>query len=162
MPSKLILKKSSVTNRVPVLADLEYGELAINYADGKLYYKTSANTIDAFSAASGTAVHVANSPPTTPAAGDLWWNSETAVLSVYYQDANSSQWVSASTGAPGPGVAAGGTTGQVLSKASNTNYDTAWTSLTGTSSTNSIRNITTSTSDPTGGSDGDIWIKYTA
>jgi hypothetical protein len=23
-------------------------------------------------------------------------------------------------------------------------------------------NITTSTSDPTGGSDGDIWIKYTA
>jgi hypothetical protein len=25
-----------------------------------------------------------------------------------------------------------------------------------------LRNITTSTSDPTGGSDGDIWIKYTA
>jgi hypothetical protein len=25
-----------------------------------------------------------------------------------------------------------------------------------------LRNITTSTIDPTGGSDGDIWIKYTA
>lgn len=25
-----------------------------------------------------------------------------------------------------------------------------------------INNITTSTSDPTGGADGDIWIKYTA
>jgi hypothetical protein len=25
-----------------------------------------------------------------------------------------------------------------------------------------LRNITTSTSDPTGGADGDIWIKYTA
>jgi len=30
------------------------------------------------------------------------------------------------------------------------------------SSGNGIRKITTSTSDPTGGSDGDIWIKYTA
>jgi hypothetical protein len=30
------------------------------------------------------------------------------------------------------------------------------------SSATGLRNITTSTSDPTGGSDGDIWIKYTA
>ena len=29
------------------------------------------------------------------------------------------------------------------------------------SGTTGLRNITTSTSDPTGGSDGDIWIKYT-
>ena len=30
------------------------------------------------------------------------------------------------------------------------------------SNSTGLRNITTSTSDPTGGSDGDIWIKYTA
>lgn len=30
-----------------------------------------------------------------------------------------------------------------------------------TSGSSEIRQITTSTSDPTGGSDGDIWIKYT-
>jgi hypothetical protein len=30
------------------------------------------------------------------------------------------------------------------------------------SSGTGLRNITTSTSDPTGGADGDIWIKYTA
>jgi len=30
------------------------------------------------------------------------------------------------------------------------------------SSSTGLRNITTSTSDPSGGSDGDIWIKYTA
>ena len=32
----------------------------------------------------------------------------------------------------------------------------------GSSSSNSVRKITTSTSAPSGGSDGDIWIKYTA
>jgi hypothetical protein len=51
MTSKIILKKSSVANRVPVtdvqdsVNGLTYGELALNYADGILYYKTSSNTI---------------------------------------------------------------------------------------------------------------------
>ena len=39
------LKKSSVPGRLPQAADLEYGELAINYADGQLYYKKSDNTV---------------------------------------------------------------------------------------------------------------------
>ena len=45
MANKIILKKSSVTGRVPVVGDLDYGELALNYADGKLWYKKSDNTI---------------------------------------------------------------------------------------------------------------------
>jgi len=45
---KIILKKSSVTSRVPGTGDLEYGELAINYADGLIYYKTSSNAIHKF------------------------------------------------------------------------------------------------------------------
>ena len=45
MASLLKLKKSSVSGKVPTAADLEYGELAINYADGVLYYKNSTNTI---------------------------------------------------------------------------------------------------------------------
>lgn len=53
MANKLLLKKSSVVAKIPTTADLEYGELALNYADGKLYYKTVSNTIDAF--ASSTA-----------------------------------------------------------------------------------------------------------
>jgi hypothetical protein len=44
--SKITLKKSSVAGKVPVVEDLEYGELALNYADGALYYKSSANTIE--------------------------------------------------------------------------------------------------------------------
>lgn len=46
--TKLKLKKSSVAGRVPQSADLDYGELAINYADGKLYYKNSSNQIRHF------------------------------------------------------------------------------------------------------------------
>jgi hypothetical protein len=45
MTTKVLLKKSAVPNKVPLVADLEYGELAINYADGKLYYKNSANQV---------------------------------------------------------------------------------------------------------------------
>jgi hypothetical protein len=43
--NKIILKKSSVIGKIPQATDLEYGELAINYADGVLYYKSSANSV---------------------------------------------------------------------------------------------------------------------
>ena len=39
MASQVILKKSSVAARVPVVGDLAFGELALNYQDGLLYYK---------------------------------------------------------------------------------------------------------------------------
>ena len=48
MTTKVLLKKSSVQNKVPLVTDLGYGELAINYTDGKLYYKTASNTIKSF------------------------------------------------------------------------------------------------------------------
>lgn len=44
-PQQIILKKQSVTGKVPLVTDLDYGELAINYTDGALYYKKSDNTI---------------------------------------------------------------------------------------------------------------------
>jgi len=50
MSNKIILKKSSVVAKVPLTSDLEYGELALNYADGKLYFKNSSNAINSFSA----------------------------------------------------------------------------------------------------------------
>ena len=48
MPNKVLLKKSSVTSKVPLTTDLDYGELALNYADGKLYFKNSSNAIKSF------------------------------------------------------------------------------------------------------------------
>lgn len=48
MANKVLLKKSSVGAKVPLTTDLDYGELALNYADGKLYFKNSANAIKSF------------------------------------------------------------------------------------------------------------------
>ena len=45
MANKITLKRSSVSGKAPETTDLDYGELALNYTDGKLYYKTSSNTI---------------------------------------------------------------------------------------------------------------------
>lgn len=45
MSTILKLKKSSVVGKVPGASDLQYGELALNYADGFLYYKSSSNAI---------------------------------------------------------------------------------------------------------------------
>jgi len=46
--AKVLLKKSSVSDNAPGTGDLEYGELALNYADGRLYYKNSSNQIKGF------------------------------------------------------------------------------------------------------------------
>jgi len=55
MATKVILKKSAVTGRVPDSSDLQYGELALNYADGILYYKDTANVVQSISGSGGGA-----------------------------------------------------------------------------------------------------------
>ena len=53
MASKIVLKKSSVASKVPLATDLDYGEVALNYTDGKLYFKKSDNSIEYFLTSSG-------------------------------------------------------------------------------------------------------------
>tara|TARA_B100000214_G_scaffold184928_1_gene133359 strand:+ start:634 stop:2163 length:1530 start_codon:yes stop_codon:yes gene_type:complete len=56
----------------------------------------------------GANVTTDDNPPSNPTDGDLWWDSVNGRLNVYYDDVDSSQWVSASgvgigsTGADGP------------------------------------------------------------
>jgi hypothetical protein len=54
MANKIVLKKSSEALKVPAPSDLVYGELALNFTDGKLYYKTASNNISSFSAGGGS------------------------------------------------------------------------------------------------------------
>lgn len=53
MANKVLIKRSSVAAKAPVSGDLDYGELAINYTDGKLYFKKADNSIDFFSTGGG-------------------------------------------------------------------------------------------------------------
>jgi hypothetical protein len=46
----------------------------------------------------GASVTIGDTPPVTPAVGDLWWNSSNGELFVRYDDTTSVQWVPASVG----------------------------------------------------------------
>ena len=45
----------------------------------------------------GASVTVSDNAPSSPSAGDLWWESDTGRLKIYYNDGTSSQWVDAFT-----------------------------------------------------------------
>tara|TARA_B100000214_G_scaffold184928_1_gene133363 strand:+ start:3491 stop:4078 length:588 start_codon:yes stop_codon:yes gene_type:complete len=60
-----------------------------------------------FGTGGGANVTTSDTPPASPSDGDLWWDSQNGRLNVYYEDANSSQWVDAS----GRGVNSGVTDG---------------------------------------------------
>jgi hypothetical protein len=45
MPNTIILKRSSVAAKIPLAADLQTGELAVNLVDRKLYSKNAAGTV---------------------------------------------------------------------------------------------------------------------
>jgi len=56
----------------------------------------------------GSSVSVSDTAPSSPSAGDLWWDSAGNIMFIYYTDTDSSQWVQTTTpGAPGSAGAAG-------------------------------------------------------
>lgn len=55
MPNNILLKKSSQAGKVPLVGDLSYGELALNFTDGRLYYRTSDDQINYFISTATTA-----------------------------------------------------------------------------------------------------------
>lgn len=66
-------------------------------ADGQaLVYNSSTGEWEAGASSSTT---VSTTPPVSPSAGDLWWNSESGQLKVYYTDVDGSQWVDAAASA---------------------------------------------------------------
>jgi hypothetical protein len=53
----------------------------------------------------GASLTIADTPPVTPTAGSLWWESDTGILWLYYNDGTSSQWVVAAGGSGPSNVA---------------------------------------------------------
>ena len=64
---------------------------------------TSRWEITSGSGGGGSAIEVGITAPSTPAAGQLWWDSSEFTPYIYYTDTDSSQWVEFSPGAGGGG-----------------------------------------------------------
>jgi hypothetical protein len=93
MANVIRIKNSGTANSAPT--SLELGELAINYADGKIFYKNSSNAVVEFGGSGGSGgVTVSDTPPSSPSAGDLWYESDTGKTFVYYD----SFWVEVGAG----------------------------------------------------------------
>lgn len=99
MAQTIKLRRSATPSAVPTTGQLALGEVAINTYDGKLFIKKDNGTasIVEIGGGGGASVTVSTTAPSSPASGDLWWNSEEGKLKIYYVDANSSQWVDAYT-----------------------------------------------------------------
>ena len=54
MANTLLLKKSGSASEVPDANELTHGELALNYADGKIFFKNSSNAVSELISAPGT------------------------------------------------------------------------------------------------------------
>lgn len=90
LTNNILLKKSNIPGKVPTIDDLDYGEVAINYNDGVLYYKTATDTINWFAA---KIKNVTDATPIEPLPGELWWDPEVGSLFIYYDDGVTQQWV---------------------------------------------------------------------
>jgi hypothetical protein len=140
--STVQLKRSATASKVPLVADLQLGELALNTYDGRLFFKKdpgtaaivtvattadtqtltnktltspvitgtltangSIGTVGQILSSNGSGVYwssgtyattnISDTAPSSPLAGDLWFDSTDGSLNVYYNDGTSSQWVSA-------------------------------------------------------------------
>lgn len=142
---------ASITVSDTVPANPIPGGLWLDSTTGNTYiYYEDANTSQWIQTAGPELIANRNSeffiqttPPASPVDGDIWYDSSEGFTYIYYVDVDSSQWVqfglnrngaNGINGASGQGVPVGGTTGQVLTKSSSTDYATEWSNQIDTSS----------------------------
>lgn len=148
MANTIKIRRSAVQGATPTTSQIALGELAVNTYDGKLFLKSSTSGNETGAGTSIVELYTTTGGVIT---GDVTLNAQSDLR---FADADSSNWVAfqapstVSSNVTWTLPSADGASGSVLS--------------TNASGTLSWRGITTSTSDPTGGADGDIWIKYTA
>jgi hypothetical protein len=83
MANKVLLKKSSVIGKIPLATDLDYGEIALNYADEKLYFKNTSDQIKSLGGGGGTTPTYTKQlnfvGPVNIGTGTLRWYPDTSI-----------------------------------------------------------------------------------
>jgi len=84
MANTLLLKKSGTASETPTSGELLHGELAINYADGKLFFKNSGNSVVEFLSSPGTSAGqvLFSNGSTMDGDNDLFWDNTTKRLGI--------------------------------------------------------------------------------
>ena len=107
---------ASVTTSDAAPSSPNAGDLWYNTSAGGLFvYYQDANSaqwvevVGKTGATGPTNVSIGDAAPSSPSTGQFWWNSSANKLYIYYTDANSSQWVQATT--PGAASTVAGPTG---------------------------------------------------
>lgn len=59
------LKKSSVPGKIPQTSDLDFGEIAVNYADGVVYYKNTLTQIQSIGSVQSTPLSITTTTAST-------------------------------------------------------------------------------------------------
>jgi len=86
MSTKIILKKSSTGGSVPLAADLDASEVAINLVDRKMYTKDGSGAVQRLDGA-----YIDSVAPSNPTEGDIWYDTANNLLKTH----NGSAFVSA-------------------------------------------------------------------
>ena len=115
--SKIQILYSSSSGATPDVGVLDYGELAINIVDNKLYFKGHDDSLRTFQSGGDVSsvnghtgdviiVSYGETAPSNPGTGDFWFESDTGSFYAYLDDGDSLQWVEIN-GQPGPTGPAG-------------------------------------------------------
>lgn len=67
----------------------------VGIAGTKAEFNTELSDGDFFFVGDSPAISISETPPSSPSSGNLWWKSSVGQLFVYYNDGDTSQWVSA-------------------------------------------------------------------
>jgi hypothetical protein len=130
----------------------------------------------AASGGGGMAISIGDTPPGSPTAGALWWESDSGALYIYFDDGTSSQWIAVSgpAGPQGPVGPQGPSDWNLLTSKPTTypadphshpisDVTSLQTTLDGKLGVGAVSTYygakTISTSAPSGGADGDVWYQ---
>lgn len=111
---------SSTNESDPIFTSSTAGSItSTNIANWNTAYSWGDHSQAGYGSGGGASVTTSDTAPTSPSDGDLWWQSDTGYLKIYYNDGDSNQWVDASPAGTGSGGGGGGISLASLSVTSN-------------------------------------------
>ena len=99
---------SSTNESDPIFTSSTAGSItSTNIANWNTAYSWGDHSQAGYGSGGGASVTTSDTAPTSPSDGDLWWQSDTGYLKIYYNDGDSTQWVDASPAGTGSGGGGG-------------------------------------------------------